>query len=134
MRLSVLGAEALLCYTLVIVGVYGHAPAISMACLDHGHSSNVAEYLLVILSLSFAIPLHIEWLRLTKVSALFIPGTFMPQHRKYSSNHEELLSIRPPIVPLVQLLTVSSVPSNIKVCGVQDGYIASLRIGITLQI
>src|SRR5271170_2031564 len=101
MRFSVLGAEALLCYTLVIVGVDGHAPAISMARLDHSHSSNVAEYFLVILSPLSAIPLHVEWLRLAKVSALFIPGTFMPQHRKYSSNHKELLSIKPPIVPMV---------------------------------
>src|SRR5438046_597006 len=101
MRLSVLGAEALLCYTLVIVGVDGHAPAISMARLDHSHSSNVAEYFLVILSLLFAIPLHAEWLRLAKVSPLFISGTFMPQHRKHSSNHEELPCITPPIVPMV---------------------------------
>ena len=101
MRFSVLAAEALLCYTLLIVGVDGHAPAISMARLDHSHSSNVAEYFLVILSPPFAVPLHAEWLRLAKVSALFIPGTFMPQHRKYPSNDEELLCIRPPIVPMV---------------------------------
>src|SRR2546421_4772852 len=101
MRLSVLGAEALLCYTLVIVGVDGHAPAISMARLDHSHSSNVAEYFLVILSLLFTIPLHVEWLRLVKVSALSIPSIFMPQYRKHSSNNEELLCIRPLMVPMV---------------------------------
>src|SRR5271163_2381340 len=94
--------ESRLHNTSTIVSMDRYAPAIAVAFSDDNHAHDMAVYTLTVSASSVGVGLKL--LFVAQMSTLRISDVFMPQHGKHPPDLEELLTIKPHVVSMIELL------------------------------
>src|SRR5271156_3704589 len=107
----ILFIESMLHNTSTVVSMDRYAPAIAVAFFDDNHAHDMAVYSLTVFACSVGVGPKL--LFVAQMSTVRISDAFMQQHGKHPPELEELLTIRPHVVSMVELLLLLAISSYV---------------------